>query len=112
MQLPFQLRSSSSRKGMKMTLLTKKPRVELTLPGDFKRTRSGLIEVSFVTLLRNRPKPLPVSLSLVKAKAEEVAQSLHLKHQLGGGKTKWSIQLHGEAGDVNRDEIMEKIVVL
>ena len=54
----------------------------LTSPADLKCNRStkyGAIEeqvILFVTLLHNRPKPLPVSLSLIKAKADEVAKSL------------------------------------
>ncbi len=54
----------------------------LVSPADVKRcrpTQYGKIEervVAFVAMLRNRPKPLPVSVSMVKAKAEEVAKSL------------------------------------
>ena len=54
----------------------------LNSPADLKHncpTQYGVIEervVAFVTLLRNMSKPLPVSFSIIKAKAEEMAKSL------------------------------------
>lgn len=91
-------------------------------PADLKCSRPiqyGAIEekvVAFVTLLRNRPKPLPVSL---RAKAEEVAKSLgetkfkassgwweKIRKRNGIGK---SVHLHGEAGEVDHDQIKDKI---
>ncbi len=53
----------------------------LESPADLKRchpTQYGKIEervVAFVTMLRNRPKPLPASFSMIKAKADEVGKS-------------------------------------
>ncbi len=67
--------------------------------------------VAFVSLLRNRTKPLPVSLSIVKEYAEQVAQKLgekdfrassgwweKVRKRNGIGK---SVKLHGEAGEVD-----------
>ena len=97
----------------------------LDSPADLKRSRPtkyGMIEervVAFLTLLRNRPKPLPVSFSIIKAKAEEVAESLgetnfkassgwweKVRKRNGIGK---SIHLHGEAGEVDHEQIKKKI---
>ena len=97
----------------------------LESPADLERsrpTRYGAIEekvVAFVTLLRNRPKPLPVSFSMIRAKAEEVAKSLgetnfkassgwweKVRKRNGIGK---SVRLHGEAGEVEHEQIKEKI---
>ena len=65
------------------------------------------------------PKPLPVSFSIIKAKAEEMAKSLgetnfkassgwweKVRKRNGIGK---SVRLHGEAGEVDHEQIKSKI---
>ena len=75
--------------------------------------------VAFVCLLRNRHKPMPVSLSIVKEYAEQVAKSLG-EHSFKASNGWWqklmkrnsigkSVRLHGEAGDVNPEDIKERI---
>ena len=97
----------------------------LNSPADLKRnhpTQYGAIEervVAFVILLRNMPKPLPVSFSIIKAKAGEMAKSLgktnfkassrwweKVRKRNGIGK---SVRLHGEAGEVDHEQIKSKI---
>ena len=97
----------------------------LNSPADLKHNRSaqyGTIEervVAFVTLLHNMPKPLPVSFSTIKAKAEEMAKSLgetnfkvssgwwqNVRKRNGIGK---SVRLHGETGEVDHEQIKSKI---
>ncbi len=76
--------------------------------------------VAFVSLLRNRTKPLPVILSIVKEYAEQVAQNLggkdfrassgwweKVRKRNGIGK---SVKLHGEAGEVDCEQIKKKIL--
>ena len=104
----------------------KGPQAEISeSPADLKCNRStqyGAIEervVAFVTLLRTMPKPLPVSFSIIKAKAEEMAKSLgetklkvssgwweKVRKRNGIGK---SVRLHGEAGEVDHEQIKSKI---
>ena len=97
----------------------------LNSPADLKHNRPTqycAIEervVTFVTLLRNMPKPLPLSFSIIKAKAEEMAKSLgetnfkassgwweKVRKRNGIGK---SVCLHGEAGEVDHEQIKSKI---
>ena len=65
------------------------------------------------------PKPLPVSFSIIKAKAEEMAKSLgetnfkassgwweKVRKRNGIGK---SVRLHGEAREVDHEQIKSKI---
>ena len=75
--------------------------------------------VAFISLLCNKHKPKPVSLSIVKECAEQVAKS-HNEHEFKASNGWWqklmkrnsigkSVCLHGEAGDVNPEEIKESI---
>ncbi len=94
-------------------------------PANLKRNRPihyGAIEekvVAFITLLRHRPKPIPISFGIIKAKAEEVAKNLgetNFKASSGWwekvrkrnsiGK---SIRLHGEAGEIDHQQIKERM---
>ncbi len=70
-------------------------------------------------LLLLRPKPLPVSFSMIKAKAEEVAKSLG-ETQFKASSGWWekvrkrnaignSVRLHGKAGEVDHDQIKKNI---
>ncbi len=100
----------------------------LNSSGKPKRKRSikySAIEenvVAFVSLLRNRTKPLPVTLSIVKEYAEQVAQTLgekdfrassgwweKLRKRNNIGK---SVRLHGEAGEVDHEKIKERILAI
>ena len=100
----------------------------LNSPADLKRNRPtqyGAIEervVAFVTLLCNMPKPLPVSFSIIKAKAEEMAKSLgetnfkassgwweKVRKRNGIGK---SVGLHGKAGEVAMSKSKVKLMKL
>ena len=90
----------------------------LTASGNLRRNRVikyRAIEekvVAFISLLRNSRKPKPVSLNIVKEYAEQVAfkasngwwQKLMKRNSIGKGE-----HLHGEAGDVNPEEIKERI---
>ena len=97
----------------------------LTTSGDLRRNREikyRAIEekvVAFVSLLRNRRKPMPISLSIIKVYAEQVAKSLG-EHEFKASNGWWqkllkrnsigkSVRLHGEAGDVNPEDIKERI---
>lgn len=97
----------------------------LNSPADLKRSRPthyGAIEekvVAIVTLLCNRPKPLPISFSIIKAKAEDVAKSLgeaDFKASSGWWEKvrrrngiRKSARLHGEAGEVDHEQIKNRI---
>ena len=94
------------------------------LTGYYKRVRPtmyGFIEdkvVDFVNLLRNRPKPLPVCLSMIQEYAQGVAK-LRGEDDFKASKGWWdkdrkrngigSVRLHGEAGSVDLDGIKEAI---
>jgi len=59
--------------------------------------------VAFVSLLCNRTKPLPVTLSTVKEYAEQVAKNL-------GGMALVSVKLHGKTDEVDREPIKKRIL--
>ena len=94
--------------------------------GDSKRKRSVkyiAIEekvVEFVNLLQNRTKPLPVTLRIVKEYADQVAQKLEEK-DFRASSGWWekvrkrnnigkSVKLHGEAGEVDYEQIKKRII--
>ena len=97
----------------------------LNLPADLKCNRPtqygaiGERVVAFVTLLCNMPKPLPVSFSIIKSKAEEAKSLGETNFKVSSG---WwekvrkrndigkSVRLHGEAGEVDHEQIKSKIV--
>ena len=117
-----------SSKTIKRTLLSAQKVKDhiLSSSGDTKRKRSvkySAIEqkvIAFVSLLHNRTKPLPVTLSIVKECAEQVAKTLGEK-DFRASSGWWeklmkrnnigrSVRLHGEAGEVDHEQIKERIL--
>ena len=99
----------------------------LTTSGDLRRNREikyRAIEekvVAFVSPLHNRRKSMPISLSIIKVHvyAEQVAK-FYGEHEFKASNGWWqklmkrnsiekSVRLHGEAGDVNPEDIKERI---
>ncbi len=86
---------------------------ELATDASFKEK-----SVTFISIFCNRTKPLPVALSIAKEYTEQVPMTLGEKDLRVGGE-KWgkeivaigeSVQLHGEADEVDHLKIKEKIL--